>query len=562
MFFRSPVFEKLGDLSLLLPAKIHPPKPTMLLSTLTETIAIEENLQQFLLIISAALVVATISQIVPWLRQVPYTLMLVITGMVLALLDIRFFTPSPELILWIFLPPLLFEAAWNMNWKDLKRELPPIILYITLGVAITILGIALPLAQWGSVSLPVALLIGACLSATDPVSVSALFRELGAPPRLKALVEGESMFNDGTAVVAFSLVIGIALGTDSFNPQLLVTNFLTVASVGLLVGLILGFGVSYLTQRFDLPLVEQSLTLVTAYSAYLIAEKLGGSGVIATVTTGLILGNFGSRIGMSPRTRVAVSEFWEFVAFFANSILFLLIGAQFRLNTDGADFVLVCLAFATVLLTRAVGVYGLTWISNRLTQADIDLRTQTMLWWSGLRGGVALALALSVPEDLPERHAVLVAVFGVVFLTTLLQGATAQTVLEALKLIELSPLRDRYLELICRQVALSRVLNYLQQPTSREGIEPETHQAKEAEVRRQLATLQSESSKLCQKDPHLLEIGAQQLQEDLFAIETTTYTEFVRSGRLNQELPGLLDPIHHHIASEIELLEAQAQEAT
>lgn len=521
----------------------------MFLLTLAEPAAIEENLEQFLLIISSALVVATISQIVPWLRQLPYTLMLVITGMGLALLDIRFFTPSPELILWIFLPPLLFEAAWNLNWKDLQRDLIPIGFYVTVGVAITIVGIALPLHQWNGLSLPVALLIGACLAATDPVSVSALLKELGAPPRLKALVEGESMFNDGTAVVAFGLMLGIAQGTESFNLQQLLVNFVTVVGVGILVGVVLGFGISYLTQRFDLPLVEQSLTLLTAYSAYLIAEKLGGSGVIATVATGLILGNFGSRIGMSPRTRVAVSEFWEFVAFFANSILFLLIGAQFRITTDRADLLLVGVAFVAVLLTRAIAIFGLTWVNNALVQSDIGVRTQTMLWWSGLRGGVALALALSVPEDLPERPAVLVAVFSVVFLTTLLQGSTAKPVLAALELIELSPLRDRYLEVISRQAALTRVLEYLAQPASKTGIEPDTHQAKVMEVQQQLAQLQDESSKLCQQDPELLEIGAEQLQQDLFAIEVQTYTEFVRSGRLNQELPALLDPMHHHIAS-------------
>lgn len=521
----------------------------MFLLTLAETSAIEENLQQFLLIISLALIVATLSQIVPWLRQLPYTLMLVITGMGLALLDIRFFTPSPALILWIFLPPLLFEASWNLNWKDLKRDLVPIAIYVTVGVAITIVAIALPLHHWSGISLPVALLIGACLAATDPVSVSALLKELGAPPRLKALVEGESMFNDGTAVVAFALMLGIAQGTTSFVPKQLLVNFFTVVGVGILVGLILGFSISYLTQRFDLPLVEQSLTLVTAYSAYVIAEELGGSGVIATVATGLILGNFGSRIGMSPRTRVAVSEFWEFVAFFANSILFLLIGAQFRLSTDASEIILISIVFTAVMLTRLIVVFGLTWVSNRLVQSDIDIRTQTMLWWSGLRGGVALALALSVPEDLPERPAVLTAVFSVVFLTTLLQGATAKPVLMALKLVEDSPLRDRYLELISRQAALIRVLEYLEQPASKAGIEPTTHQAKVAEVQQQLAKLQDESSKLCQQDPDLLDIGAQQLQQDLFAIETTTYTEFVRSGRLNHELPGLLDPIHHHIAT-------------
>ncbi|MGI0484180.1 cation:proton antiporter [Pantanalinema rosaneae CENA516] len=519
-----------------------------LISTLNESIGIEESLKQFLLVISAALGVATLSQVVPWLRRFPYTLMLVITGMGLALLNVRFFTPSPELILWIFLPPLLFEASWNLNWQDLKRDLPPISLYVTLGVGITIAGIALPLHWWAGIGLPVALLIGACLAATDPVSVSALLRELGAPPRLKALVEGESMFNDGTAVVAFSLVLGIAMGTDSFDPQQLVVRFLTVVGVGLFVGLLFGFGISYLTERFDLPLVEQSLTLVSAYSAYLIAESLGGSGVIGTVTTGLILGNFGSRIGMNPRTRIAVSEFWEFVAFFVNSILFLLIGDQLHLHSGWEEFDLFAIVVGAVLLTRLVVIYGLTFINNWLTQSDIDLPTQTMLWWSGLRGGVALALALSVPEDLPQRNELLIAVFSVVFFTTLVQGATAKPLLETLKLIESSPLQDRYLEIISRQAALSRVLSYLQQPSSNVGVEPVVHQTQISEVQNLLAELQSESDQLCQKDPGLLGVGAQQLRQDLFAIEAETYVEFMRSGRLNHELPCLLDPIHHEEA--------------
>lgn len=517
-----------------------------LISTLNESIGIEESLKQFLLVISAALGVATLSQVVPWLRRFPYTLMLVITGMGLALLNIRFFTPSPELILWIFLPPLLFEAAWNLNWQDLKRDLTSISLYVTLGVGITIAGIALPLNWWAEVSLPVALLIGACLAATDPVSVSALLRELGAPPRLKALVEGESMFNDGTAVVAFSLLLGIAMGTDSFDPQQLAVKFLTVVGVGLFVGLLFGFGISYLTERFDLPLVEQSLTLVSAYSAYLIAETLGGSGVIATVTTGLILGNFGSRIGMNPRTRIAVSEFWEFVAFFVNSILFLLIGDQLHLHTGWEEFDLFAIVVVSVLLTRLVVIYGLTFVNNSLTQADIDLPTQTMLWWSGLRGGVALALALSVPEDLPQRDVLLFAVFSVVFFTTLVQGGTAKTLLAMLKLVESSPLQERYLEIISRQAALSRVLQYLQQPNSSVGVEPVVHQTQISEVQKLLTELQTESDQLCRTDPELLEVGAQQLRQDVFAIEAGTYVEFLRSGRLNQELPCLLDPIHQH----------------
>ncbi len=514
-----------------------------LINTLAEPIFIEESLKQFLLVISAALVVATLSQIVPWLRKFPYTLMLVIAGMGLALLNIRFFTPSPELILLIFLPPLLFEAAWNLNWKDLKRDLFPVFLYVTIGVVITILGIALPLSLWTDISLPVAFLIGSCLSATDPVAVSALLKELGAPPRLKALVEGESMFNDGTAVVAFTLVIGIATEVDSFDPQRLVVNFLTVVAVGLAVGGLFGFGISYLTQRFDLPLVEQSLTVFSAYSAYLVADSLGGSGVIATVTAGLILGNFGSRIGMNPRTRVIVSEFWEFVAFFVNSILFLLIGDQLRIQTGWGQFSYFAIAIAAVFLTRLIVVYGLTFLNNQLTQSDIDLRTQTMLWWSGLRGGVALALTLSVPEDLPERKAVLFTIFSVVFFTILVQGISAKPLLEALNLVEANPLRQRYLELISQQIALSRALDYLKQSVSKLGVEPEVHQAQTLAIQEKMDTLQIEANKLCQTNPDLLDVGAEQLRQELLDIESTTYTELMRSGRLTEELPSLLEYI-------------------
>ena len=233
-------------------------------STATDA-AIKQSLEQFLVVLSVSLSVATISRISSWFRKIPYTLLLVIVGLGLAFVDVRLVNLSPELILEIFLPPLLFEAAWNIRWRSLKENLVPVSLFAILGVVISVLGVALALSYFTALSLPTALLVGASLSATDPVSVVALFRELGASKKLTILMEGESLFNDGVAVVAFILLVGLPLGTEQFSLPNTITSFLTFTGIGIGMGCLIGFGISYLTQRFDLPLVEQSLTLVSAY---------------------------------------------------------------------------------------------------------------------------------------------------------------------------------------------------------------------------------------------------------------------------------------------------------
>ncbi len=349
-------------------------------ATLSE-MAIETNLKQFLLVLSISLSVATLPRIFSWSRHIPYTLLLVIVGLGLAFVDVRLVDLSPQLILFIFLPPLLFEAAWNLKWSELKQELLPICLYAVVGVMVAIAGVALGLNQLAGVPLTTALLIGASLSATDPVSVIALFRELGVSSRLSVLVEGESLFNDGMAVVAFSFLVALPLGTADLSIQSAVVEFVRVVGIGIVVSSLIGFGISYLTQRFDLPLVEQSLTLVSAYGTYLVVEDLGGSGVIGVVTMGLILGNFGSRIGMNPRTRIIVSEFWEFLAFFVNSIVFLLIGDQIRFNILGQNLGIIAITLVAMLVTRAIAIYGLSAFSNRFSESKVQLKEQTVLLW-------------------------------------------------------------------------------------------------------------------------------------------------------------------------------------
>ncbi len=512
---------------------------------LLEDPAIEEHLRQFCLVLSVSLGVATLSRMFSVLRNIPYTLLLLLVGLGLAVLDVRLINLSPQLILFIFLPPLLFEAAWNLNWKRLKQYAVPVVLYAIIGVIICVSALVFGLQAFAGASLATALLVGASLSATDPVSVVALFRELGVDKKLTTVMEGESLFNDGVAVVAFNLLLGIALGLEQFDVSVTVARFLVFAGIGISIGGLIGFGLSFLTQRFDIPLVEQSLTLVSAYGTYLVAEELGGSGVIAVVTTGLILGNFGSRIGMSPRTRLVVSEFWEFMSFFINSIVFLLIGdqVQFQGLIDEVDKILI--AIALMIAARAVSIFALGAISNAVTGPNMDLpvKGQIVLWWGGLRGSVSVALALSVPAILPDRQEIISIVFGVMLFTLIVQGLTTKPLLEYLGLLGDQPMKIEYSQMTAHRVALTRVMNRLNAMKANEEFDPEFVSYQMALVNGQLEEVKEKLAKLEQQNDSVREFASDQMREELLAIEADTYAEFIRAGQLKQTLTPLLEGV-------------------
>lgn len=517
--------------------------PLFLTEAALEDPFIEEGLRKFLLVLSVSLGVATLSRALSWLRSIPYTLLLLLVGLGLATIDVRLINLSPELILFIFLPPLLFEAAWNIKWSNLKRDWLPIGLFAVVGVIICVGSLFLGLQQFAGASLATALLVGAGLSATDPVSVVALFRELGVDKRLTTLMEGESLFNDGVAVVAYNLLLGIALGVEEFSIPITVSRFLVFVGIGLSIGGLIGFGISYLTQRFDLPLVEQSLTLVSAYGTYLVAEQLGGSGVIAVVTTGLILGNLGSRIGMSPRTRLSVSEFWDFVAFFVNSIVFLLIGDQVIFDGLIDNLETIAIAIAVMLLARVVSIFSLSAISNWWDDSNISLPSQAVLVWGGLRGSVSVALALSVPESLAEREDIIAIIFGVMLFTLLVQGLTTKPLLQALQLLGDQPLRQEFIQKIARRVALSRVMDELQEVKKSNSIDAEYCDYQIALVEGQLEEIQEEMRILQRDHPELSQILINRLNESLVAIEADTYAQFIRAGYLKEEIEPLLESL-------------------
>lgn len=424
----------------------------MNLSIFASVLAQESNIIQtelglvFLLFI-AALVAIFVRQF----RHIPYTTALVIVGLVLALfpnfLQIDF---TSDVILAVLVPPLLFEATLHVPWARLKADLNVILLlaiggtllgtFMVGGVVMLTLGI--PLAA--------ALAFGALISATDPVAVITFFRSLGVSKRLGILVEGESLFNDGTAIVLFNLaLLAGVIGVDSFGPAQALQEFLLVSLGGIGVGLVMGYIVSVLIlKNVDDHLIETATTVALAFGSYVVAESFGKfigiptlhlSGILAVVAAGLMVGNIGLQ-NTSPSTRLTLDNFWEFAAYLMNSIIFLAIGLEIQLVQLTTFLVPILVAVVTVLLSRAMIVYATTAVYSRLSpKRQIPTPFRHVMFWGGLRGAISLALALSLDADIFGADYALelrVMTFGVVLFTLLVQGTTIEGLIKRLKLSE------------------------------------------------------------------------------------------------------------------------------
>jgi CPA1 family monovalent cation:H+ antiporter len=393
-------------------------------------------MEQFLtaetLILELLLVVVVVALIVRRLK-VPYTVALVLVGLVLTLQHSITADLTPELILTLFIPPLVFEAALNINLDELRRALPGILVLAVPGVILTTLIVGGLLSLTTPLALPAAMVFGALISATDPVAVVSMFRTLGVSKRLAVLIESESLLNDGTAIVVFNLALAVAL-TGRFDLIQSLGDFVRVSIGGTVVGLICGWLVARLIAQIDDYLIETTLTTLLAFGAYLLAERFHFSGVLAVVAAGLVNGNLGSQ-GMSPTTRIVINNFWEYVAFLANSLIFLLIGLKMNLPALLGAWQPVLWAIFAVLIARMVVVYGFGGLMSRFTER-IPLRWLHVLNWGGLRGAIALALVLSLPAGLSaERELMKLMAFGVVLFTLLVQSTTLSPLLRRLGLV-------------------------------------------------------------------------------------------------------------------------------
>jgi CPA1 family monovalent cation:H+ antiporter len=392
-------------------------------------------MEVFVLLVAAASIVAILTR---RLVVVPYSVALVLLGVVVAILrppvEIRI---EPQLILAVLLPALVFEGAYRTDLRLLIRVLPAVLLLAVPGVLITALLVGAVLSVAIGLDFRLSFLVGTMVAATDPAAILAVMAQSGATRRLTTLVEAESLFNDGTGVVIFSIAVGALIAP--IGPAGVAWELVVAFVVSTIIGAAIGFAASFVMVGMNDHVVEVAISLVAAYGSYLLAGEVGQSGLIATVACGLVFSGYGRRFGMSGETRQAIDLVWEFIAFLATTLVFLLIGLAIGVSQ------LLAAAFASVavlgalLVSRAAIVYGLlggsAWLLRRLGR----LRAMPVAWlhviaWSGLRGAVSVALALSLPQDLPQRELLQGIVFGATLLTLVIQGPTARPLIARLQL--------------------------------------------------------------------------------------------------------------------------------
>jgi Na+:H+ antiporter len=382
----------------------------------------------------AFLVAMPVVALVSGRLRLPYTAALVLVGLAISAFPLhQTIEVSPDLVVTVLLPGLVFEAAYRLDGDELRRTFGGVALLAVPGVILTAVVVASILHLATGLPLNEAFLVGSIVSATDPVAVVSTMRRLSAPTRLITLVDAESLFNDGTAALVFVVAVA-SLGSQ---PPTLADNTIqfTVGLFGsIAIGALAGFLISRILKATSDHLIELTLTLLAAYGTYLVADLLHQSGIIASVVGGIVLGTYGRREGLSKRAQEAIDVVWEFLAYVLTGAAFLLVGLAIPVGTLAAAAISIAWGVAAVFVGRAIVVYGMLGGAAQLSRRIRHIPPLPLSWlhvmnWTGLRGAVATALALSIPEGTADRTLLQGIAFGIVLFTLIVQGATAERVL-------------------------------------------------------------------------------------------------------------------------------------
>jgi len=373
--------------------------------------------------IELLLLIACVVAMVARRLKLPYTVGLVLAGVGMAVFHVWPNVPiDRNIIFYTLIPPLVFEAAYQIRWPRFRKDIGLITWMATFGVFVAIAVVWLGMryvAGWPSIT---AFIFASLIAATDPVSVIAMLKEQRVGGRFRLLIEAESLMNDGTGAAMFAIALAV-LATNVFNPGLAFLHFLLVSIGGLALGGMIGYACSLLMGRVSDHLVEIALSTVAAWGSFFVAEYCGVSGILASVAAGLMIGNYGSLAGMSAKGRDDAETFWEFAAFVANSLIFLMVGVKLTNQNYTNVWLDVTIAIVLVLLSRAIAV-GLSCLPFARSKQRVPMKQQTLLFWGGLRGALALSLALTVPETTPYYQHIIRVTFAVVAFSVIVQGIT------------------------------------------------------------------------------------------------------------------------------------------
>ncbi|MFB6194658.1 MAG: Na+/H+ antiporter [Haloplanus sp.] len=498
----------------------------------------------------------------------PYTIALLLAGLAASVLGVGFgIELSHDIILFALLPPLLFEGAATTDLERFRTDLSPILALAIPGLILAVLLLGY-LGQYAfGFPLLVSLLFASMILPTDPVSVLALFDELGAPDRLATLVEGESLLNDGVGVVLFSALLGLVreaggAGRLAFTPDLIVevSVGIAVASVGgTAVGLAAGYLVYRVMVNLDEHMTEIVLTAILAYGSFLVAEHyLGVSGVIATVVAGLFIGDRGAEYAMSPRTKISIFNTWETAAFIVNTFIFVAIGTTTPVGQLVEHGRLIVVAAALVLVVRALAVYPITALVNRTRPTDISRNYQHVMVWGGLHASIPIALVLGLPATLPSgapfpfREELRAMVFGVAAFSLVVQGLTMGRLLDRLGIATRSQATELYELLIGRAKAVEEALDAADELHAAGQLSQSTYEDFTAEYEREKQDLNAAIGELLNRQPELRRAELLTGERQVLQREKSAVMDAVRSGvisddvgdRLLDEVDIKLDRVH------------------
>lgn len=382
--------------------------------------------------------------------KLPYSIGLVIAGFGLGYTKLfPSLSIDPAIIIYVFLPALLFDSAFNASITNLKQHWKVIFSLAIPGTIISILVVGAMTHYVIDIPWMSSLLFAALIVPTDTISILAIFKELKMPAKLTTLVEGESLFNDGAAIIFFKLILSLILAEDYRLADVNYINFsLTLIlsyAGGFALGLAGGYGAGWVMKKVKDHLVEIMFTVMVIYGIFLLADELTVSSIVAVVTTSLMLGTFRQKMAISATTQIALSSFWSFAAFTLNSVLFIIIGLQVNFNSLLDNIGIILIALIAVNIGRVVFIYPFSLLVNIIGKRkmkelpdEIPFKWQHVLVLGNLKGSLSMALVISLPDSLIYKEQLTMLTFGIVFFSLVIQGTTLRPILKLFKLQTIS----------------------------------------------------------------------------------------------------------------------------